>query len=108
MKRFSPLLLELIFMVLIFSLCSAVCISLLAEAWNISHNSERLTQAVYLAETAAARLQSGTSYEGGETGEYTVLLTKSGEDAGLTDAIISVKYEQELIYTLTVTLEDLP
>ena len=108
MKRFSPLLLELIFMVLIFSLCAAVCMSVLAGAWNVSRSSERLTQAVYLAETAAARLQSGLPYGGGGEGAYTVVLEKTAVESGLTDALISVNYEEEPIYTLTVTLEELP
>lgn len=108
MKRFSSLLLELMFMVLIFALCAAVCMSVLIGAWNMSRSSEQLTQAVYLAETAAARLQSGTSYEGGDTGAYAVVLKEMAVESGLTDMIISVHYEETLIYTLTVTLEELP
>ncbi len=108
MKRLSPLLLELIAMVLIFSLCAAVCMRVLSDAWSVSRSSERLTQAVALAETAAARLQSEIPYHGGATGEYTVVLEETPGDSGLTDTLISVKYEEELIYTLTVTLEELP
>ncbi len=108
MKRFSPLLLELIFMILTFSLCAAVCMSVLADAWSLSRSSERLTQAVNLAEIAAARLQSGIPYEGGVTGEYTVVLEKLPEASGLTDTLVSVNYEEELIYTLTVSMEELP
>lgn len=108
MKRFSSPLLELIFMVLIFSLCAAVCMSLLAGAWNLSRSSERLTQAVHLAERAAARLQAGLPYEGGKEGAYTVILERTAAEPGLTDALIAVNYEEEVLYTLTVTLEELP
>lgn len=108
MKRLSPLLLELIVMVLVFSLCAAVCLNILSNAWTISRSSERLNQAVELAEIAAARLQSGIPYEGGMTGKYKVVLDKSPGDSGLTETLISVNYEEELIYTLTVTLEELP
>jgi len=104
MKRFSPLLLELICMVMVFALCAAICVSILEGAWNLSRNSEHLTQAVYLAENAAARLQAGVPYEGSEEGDYAVILEKTLE-SGLTDTLISVKYEEVVIFTLTVTEE---
>ena len=52
-SRFSLFLMELIIDLFLFVLCAAVCVGLLVHARRMSAQSTRLTQAVYLAQSAA-------------------------------------------------------
>ena len=52
-SRARLLLVELILDLVIFALCAAVCVALLVRARSMSRESTELTQAVYLAQTAA-------------------------------------------------------
>ena len=114
MKRSSMFLLELMAMVLIFSLCATVCMRMIGSSWAMSEQSEQLTEAVYLAESAAAHIQSGSSPDmlglpGGEAlaGEGYVLDSEEiSNENGLCVARISVTFENELIYALDVTYEE--
>ncbi len=106
MKKSSLFLLELVFMIFIFSICAAVCVSILGKSWNLSRDSERLTHAVYLAETAAARFQAhGEPLPEGGDG-YTITLEDTGSSRGLTETLITVHFEEEAIYSLNVTREE--
>lgn len=51
--RSSLFLMELIIDLFLFALCAAVCVVLLVHARNMSRESTRLTEAVYLAQSAA-------------------------------------------------------
>ena len=106
MKRSSFFLIELISMVLVFSLCAAICVILLGHAWSISRKSERLTQAVYLAESAAARIQAGLPDPVPAEDGYAVLLEERKNEPGLVDTLITVTYDEDVIYSLTVTRQE--
>lgn len=57
--RSRLLLIELFCDLVIFALCAAVCVALLAQARSMSRESTRLTQAVYIAQDAAERWRAG-------------------------------------------------
>ena len=52
-KKANLFLIELVLNLLIFALCAAVCVGLLVHARRMCAQSTRLTQAVYLAQSAA-------------------------------------------------------
>ncbi|MCD7947765.1 MAG: hypothetical protein LUG13_05645 [Oscillospiraceae bacterium] len=74
-SRANLFLIELVINLLLFGLCAAVCVSLLLAARSMGQKSERLTQGLYIAQSAAEQLRAGitppTEWEGG----YTVLIT---------------------------------
>lgn len=70
--RSRLLLLELICDLLIFALCAIVCVTLLVRARSMSQESTRLTQAVYLAQTAADQYLAGEDF-GGDFGDFLVI-----------------------------------
>ena len=75
-KRTNLFLIELVFNLFIFALCAAVCVGLLLHARRLSQESERLTQAVTLAQSAAESLRTGgTLPEVPEGYEISPLLT---------------------------------
>ena len=65
------LLVELVCDFVIFALCAVVCVTLLVKARSMSEESTRLTQAVYLAQTAADQYLSGEDF-GGDFGDFVV------------------------------------
>ena len=103
MKKSSLFLLELILMTLVFSVCAAICVSILGKAWSISRDSERLTQAVYLAETTAAHLQAQDEAPPETQGEYEVTWDSDTSLHGVVDYEIRVFYQDELVYSLLVS-----
>ena len=103
MKRSSLFLLELISMILLFSICAAVCVSLLGKAWGISRQSDRLTHAVYLAETAAAHIQADLPYTPEAVDGYAVQTAPGNRQDGLSSTLITVRYEGEIVYELAVS-----
>lgn len=103
-KRTNLFLIELVFNLFIFALCAAVCVGLLLHARRLSQESERLTQAVALAQSAAESLRTGGALpEAPEGYEITPLLT-AGE--GLVDGQILVLYQGETVYTLDCAWPD--
>lgn len=105
MKRSSLLLLELLLMILLFALCSVICVSILAKSWAISQESERLTTAVYLAESAASYVQGNREDFTEQDGAYRVSLSHEVASNGLASTLICVSYEGELVYSLTVSCQ---
>ena len=101
-RRPNLLLTELVFDLLIFMLCAAVCAALLVRARGLSRESAALSDAVALAQTAAETLRGGGAAEGalkGETGleaRYTCR-----PDGGVVTAEIAVWDGAETVYTLT-------
>lgn len=87
--RSSLLLTELVLDLLIFAVCTAVCAALLVRAWSVERESTRLTDAVYIAQTAAEELSAlpgeqpgllwftsdGKQAENEATADYTVAIT---------------------------------
>ncbi len=57
--RSRLLMLELVLNLLIFALCAVVCILLLVQAQSMGRESTALTQAVYLAQSAAESYRAG-------------------------------------------------
>lgn len=123
-SRSRLLLLELMFDLLIFALCAVVCTALLVQAKAISRESTRLTEAVYIAQSAAERCRNGLALPAGywadgtpvETADpapdYTVTATETQDG---TAVILSVFAQQEAaedhvqpVYTLTVAGEVVP
>lgn len=103
-KRTNLFLIELVFNLFIFALCAAVCVGLLLHARRISQESEQLTQAVSLAQSAAESLRVGQSLpEAPEGYEITPLLTPR---EGVMDAEIQVLYQGETVYTLDCSWPD--
>lgn len=91
-SRSRLLLLELLFDLVIFALCAAVCVAILATARSMSRESRELTDAVYLAQSAA---ESGQA-EHYEQDGYEVSITAAG--AGV--RTIQVSKDGRDIYTL--------
>ena len=55
------LLMELIFAILIFSLCSTICVQLFVEAHQTEQRAADLSRATLLCDSTAAMIQSGVS-----------------------------------------------
>lgn len=107
MKRSSLFLLELLAMILVFSLCAALCVRMIGASWAIANESSRLTEAVYLAESAAARLQSAAAAEGlplpALPEGYRMSTEEIEREGALRVERITVMFGGETIYTLDVT-----
>ncbi len=103
MKRSSLFMIELLAMVLVFAICATVCLSIIGKSRDISHESQRLTQAVYLAETVAANLQNGTPLSQKEKDGYTISVQENPVENGLVRAEIVIQYQEEHLYSLIVT-----
>ncbi|MEG2119069.1 MAG: hypothetical protein RRY53_01840, partial [Pseudoflavonifractor sp.] len=58
-QRASLFLLELVIDLFLFVLCAAICVGLFLHARSISMESNRLTAAVYIAQSAAENLRNG-------------------------------------------------
>lgn len=103
-KRTNLFLIELLFNLFIFALCAAVCVGLLVHARRMSLESTRLTQAVYLAQSAAEALRAGQDAPNAPAGyEVTTALTAAD---GLVSGQIAVSYEGQAVYTLDVAWPD--
>ena len=103
-KRTNLFLIELVFNLFIFALCAAVCVGLLLHARRLSQESERLTQAVCLAQSAVESLRAGQALPDAPEGyEISPLLTPS---EGLVDARIQVLWAGEAVYTLDCSWPD--
>lgn len=62
--RSRLLMLELVLNLVIFALCAAVCVVLLVQARSMGRESTALTQAVYLAQSAAESYRAGEGNPG--------------------------------------------
>lgn len=90
------LLLELVCDLVIFSLCAVVCVLLLVRARAISQESTGLTQAVYLAQSAAETWRAGGGPVCTRADGYTVD-TVPGEGDTCT---VTVSLDGSVLYTL--------
>lgn len=92
-------LLELILCLSIFTLCAGVCTALLVHARGMSQESTRLTQSVYLAQSTAEALRTGTEIPQAPEG-YHLDITVSEPTQGISSAAITVCFQEEPVYTL--------
>ena len=105
MKRSAfPVLMEILVMVLTFSVAAAVCLGLFVAADRISRESEQLDRAVLAAQNAAQMLKAGHSYgDTDQDGLYVTAQDLPEEIPGLCKARIRVLDARgEEIYTLIV------
>ncbi|MBP1737218.1 MAG: hypothetical protein H6Q60_1099 [Oscillospiraceae bacterium] len=99
-KKQSPLFLtELIFSLVIFSLCAAVCVSLIVRAQTISTDSRQLSQALMLAETVAEEFKAEQPLTESRDG-YQVS-TQQRTEHGVAYLDITVSLQDEPVYQLT-------
>ena len=101
-RRSALFLTELVFDLLIFVLCAAVCAALLVKARGMSRDSRLLTDAVALAETAAETLRGAGAGSGtleGDDGLSADYVCASS--AGIVTARITVRSGEREVYTLT-------
>lgn len=100
-RKPTLLMMELLVMLLVFSLAAAACLGIFAEARRMTRETERLDKAVMLAQNAAELLKAGQDPSVLETGELTLSIEKKpSESVSLTRARISVLYENTPVFTL--------
>ncbi len=97
-SRTNLVLLELILNLFLFLICAVVCVSLIFYARSLSEESTKLTEAVYLAQTAAETLKSGGELPTDYTDEISGLDVKI-IDKNLTSDI-EIYYNESLIYSV--------
>lgn len=117
LSKSNLFLLELIIVILFFSVCTAVCVGLFVQARQISQNSTALSDAVLLAQSAAEcfkadsleslPLQDGKAYFdkdtapcGQDAAVYILELTEN-MDSDIATADICVTFGGEQIFELT-------
>ncbi len=95
-RRRGPFLVELTVDILLFGICAAVCVCLLLQARSMSRESRELTQAVYLAQSAAESWKASgeTPVLSGADG-YSGVFQVHGRELDL-----SIWREGRLLYTL--------
>ena len=99
-SRATLTLMELLVMVLVFSLAAAVCLRLFAGAANLSQETARQDRAVVLAQNAAESLKAGKDpVLSEEELEVSVTELDSGIP-GLKQVQITVFFEEEILFTL--------
>lgn len=104
--RSRLLLVELVCDLVIFALCAVVCVTLLVKARSMSQESTRLTQAVYLAQTAADQYLAGEDF-GGDFGDFLVSYNRDASPAHGVPAQSIVVWDDRpghsgVLYTLPV------
>ena len=97
-SRFSLFLMELVIDLFLFVLCAAVCVGLLLHARSMSLESTQLTQAVYLAQSAAEALRNGGGLP--EVPEGYRCQVSRGETDGLSTAEIEIFWGDTSLYAL--------
>lgn len=101
MSRANLFLLELVGNLVIFVLCAAVCVGLIIQAHNVSDESAQLTQAVYLAQSTAEALRSGSDVPTAPEGYEITVDAAEGSVSGTESAQITVLCNGEEVYTLS-------
>lgn len=101
MRRLNLFLIELVFCIVLFTVCAAVCIGLTVHAKQMSEQSERLTTAVQLAQQTAERWRAGEALPEERTADgYEVRLTETDSALPLRSCDIVVLLDGETIYAL--------
>lgn len=99
MKRSNLFLLELILDLALFVLCGAVCVGLFLHAGAMSRESQRLTQAVALAQSTAEALRADELPPQAPQG-YQILSQVEEKEDGLCRASVEIRWEDSVVYTL--------
>lgn len=105
------MLLELLIMLLVFSLAAAVCLQIFSQAAALSRQSRQLEEATVLAQNAAELLKSTLGDTGSlnrlETGAFRLrVLPLSGGTPGLGRAQVTVLLEEKELLTLTASWQE--
>ena len=96
------ILMELLVMILVFSLAAAACLGIFAQARLMTEETARLDEAVALARNAAELLKAGRSLEILDTGALKLDISEDfTEISGLKQVEITVFYEEEPVLALT-------
>jgi len=103
-SRSRLLLLELILDLVIFALCAAVCVTLLVRARFMSRASGELTQAVYLAQTAAETWRSCGDGADWTVDGYQIQHTRTSSGTSVQTGLVRISKDGRLIYELEVSL----
>ena len=98
-RRENLFLIELVGCLLLFALCAAVCTGLLFRAHAMSRESTELTDAVYLAQSAAETWKAGQA-PAGDWGDYRVTCEVGAEDASPRTCDITVWLDGVAVYKL--------
>lgn len=98
-RRENLFLLELVCCLLLFALCAAVCTGLLVRAHGMSRESAELTDAVYIAQSAAEAWKAGEA-PAEAWGAYRVTCRAGAEDASPRTCDITVTLDGRTVYTL--------
>ena len=98
-RRENLFLIELVGCLLLFALCAAVCTGLLFRAHGMSRESTELTDAVYIAQSAAETWKAGQA-PAGDWGDYRVTCEAGAEDASPRTCDITVWLDGVAVYKL--------
>ena len=104
-SRASLQLMELLMMVLVFSLAAALCLEVFARAGEISGETERRDRAVALAADAAEILKAtdgdlSAAEAVSREGYRVTVIPGRTRQPGLSEAEIQVFFEEELLFSL--------
>lgn len=100
-RRASLILMELLVMVLIFSLAAAACLGVFAGARRMTEETARLDRAVLLAQNTAQLLKAGRDPGGLDSGELTVRIEAlPPEIPGLKQVRIGIFFGEEPVFSL--------
>lgn len=100
-RKPTLLLMELLVMILVFSLAAAACLGIFAKARLMTEETRRLDRAVLLAQNAAELLKAGQDPTSLDPGELTLRLDKlPPEPETLARMRVTVLYENEPVFSL--------
>ena len=110
-SKASLSLMELLVMILVFALAAALCMQVFVHAQEISLETARRDEAVVLAQNGAELLKAGAAADEIESilsGEaYTVQIRElSLEIPGFAQSEVTVSYEDEVLFSLTVGYQE--
>ena len=91
---------ELLVMVLVFALGASACLGIFTHARLLAEDTARLDEAVALAQNAAELLKAGHDPASLDTGDFVLDIAEEALP-GLTQATITVSYEDAPVFSLT-------
>lgn len=98
-RRTNLFLTELVVDLFLFALSAAVCVGLLVHARSMSQESGELTDAVYVAQSAAELWRAGTQPPAQLEG-YQITVQEDLDSGAVRSCTIAVARDGRLIYTL--------
>ena len=91
---------ELLVMVLVFALGASACLGIFTHARLLAEDTARLDEAVALAQNAAELLKAGYDPTTLDTGDFVLDIAEEALP-GLTQATITISYEDAPVFSLT-------